>query len=559
MKHGWLVLLVFVLIVNTSLDAQDKVVAGYYTSWRVFTYKPADVPMDKVTHLLHAFVYPNASGDVNHPTYFFDPLPDLITLAHAAGVKVYVAVGGYNDSQYFSPVAANPAIRADFITNLTTFCTTHGYDGVDLDWEYPEDATDRTNLNLLVSEMKAYWTSQGLDLELSMAIPALDWNGQFIDVTTLAPHVEWFGIMTYDYYGGWSDNSGHNSPLYLDPADPLQAGSIDFSINDYYTAPVAEGGRGVSPDKLLCGIPFYGKVFSKTSEPYESYKSVVKTYRYDEIMDMSGYTVKWDAIAYASYLSQSSSFVTYSNETAVTEVCKYAKSKNLKGVMMWELSQAVLPDESQPLLEAIDAEMDEDPIAVEVVSFSAIEQDMAVEISWMTVSETDVAGYYIYGTSGGQEYQRCNGEMIKSRGGLYSQNYQYVDPKTSGFHTYKLEVVALDGTTQFFGPVSIIRSGVEKNQTSVDEFTLYPNYPNPFNPQTRIRYVLHNDNRTTIEIYNQQGVRVRTLVNEEQRAGEHEMIWDGRDDTGKEMSSGVYICRIRAGDAVQSLSMTLVK
>lgn len=342
------------LLFSINLFAQpEPVVVGYYTSWRVFTYSPSEIPLDKVTHVLHSFAYPDASGNINHPSYFLDPVEELVQTVHAGGRKVFVVLGGWNDSGGFSPMAADPSTRANFISNITNFCLTHGYDGVDLDWEYPADATDMANLNLLVSELDAYWNTNAPNLELSIAIPATDYSAHWIDVAFLEPYVEWFGVMTYDYHGSWSDHTGHLSPLYLDPADPGQCGSVDTSIEDYYHQQ-----RGVAYEKLVAGIPFYGKKFPKATEPYEPNKFRATDYFYNEIVPMMGdYTYKWDDVAQVSYLSGSSSFITFNDAASCSVTCEYAKDKGLKGVMVWELSQNELEDGSQPLIDVIGESM----------------------------------------------------------------------------------------------------------------------------------------------------------------------------------------------------------
>jgi hypothetical protein len=92
------------------------------------------------------------------------------------------------------------------------------------------------------------------------------------------------------------------------------------------------------------------------------------------------------------------------------------------------------------------------------------------------------------------------------------------------------------------------------------EFALGQNYPNPFNPTTTIRFDLPKEAPVTMEIYNILGVRVRTLVKgEEINAGHHQMMWDGRDDFGSVVPSGVYLYRISAGDFHASKKMTLLK
>jgi hypothetical protein len=97
------------------------------------------------------------------------------------------------------------------------------------------------------------------------------------------------------------------------------------------------------------------------------------------------------------------------------------------------------------------------------------------------------------------------------------------------------------------------------------EFDLRQNYPNPFNPTTVIKYALPKACEVKIQIYNILGQKVRSLVDERQDPG-HKMIhWDGKDDNGKEVSSGIYFCRIVAHtgqgseDFVKCKKMTLLK
>ncbi|MBN1481351.1 T9SS C-terminal target domain-containing protein [candidate division KSB1 bacterium] len=553
-KKAFLILALLWLAANLAAQS-SPVVAGYYTAWRVFAYPPADIPMDKVTHLLHAFVYPNAGGDVNFPTYFLDPVVDLITLAHAADVKVFVAVGGYNDSQYFSPMAADPVSRANFISSLTTFCLTHNYDGVDLDWEFPETTEDTDNLTLLVTELKSYWATHAPDLQLSIAVAPTDWNGHRIDVEAIAPHVEWIGVMTYDFYGNWSANSGHNSPLYLDPADPLQAGSVDFGIQDYYIDT-----RGIPSSRLLCGIPFYGREFAKASEPYQPFKGHVKEWRYDEIMDKTGFTVKWDPVAYASYLSKSDAFITYSNETAVTEVCQYAKSKNLQGVMMWELSQAVLEDGSQPLLEAIGDAMFDDPIDVSVTAFFALPQSEGIKLSWTVSSAMALAGFNLYRCREFDgDFEKINQKMIQCESNEKASRFFYTDKILLGRCWYKLEAVSLDGGQEFFGPILADPISTINNRAFFQDFELYANYPNPFNPETHISFNVAFEGQVLLEIYDVQGCPIRQLVQKNLAPGRHEVKWDATDNAGNVMPAGVYFYRISAGEFVKTHKMILMK
>ncbi len=97
------------------------------------------------------------------------------------------------------------------------------------------------------------------------------------------------------------------------------------------------------------------------------------------------------------------------------------------------------------------------------------------------------------------------------------------------------------------------------NEINSNRFELYPNYPNPFNPSTVIRYQLAVNSLVTIKIYNMLGQEVRTLVNENQSAGFRQVMWDGMNNHGIAVPSGLYICRIVAGNFIKSNKMLLIK
>ena len=85
------------------------------------------------------------------------------------------------------------------------------------------------------------------------------------------------------------------------------------------------------------------------------------------------------------------------------------------------------------------------------------------------------------------------------------------------------------------------------------------NHPNPFNPSTVIRYQVSGDSEVSLKIYNVKGQLVNTLVNDLKPAGEHSVIWNGRDDREKPVESGSYLYQLRAGSEVVSRKMVLVK
>ncbi|MFO8144473.1 MAG: M14 family zinc carboxypeptidase [Candidatus Syntrophosphaera sp.] len=88
---------------------------------------------------------------------------------------------------------------------------------------------------------------------------------------------------------------------------------------------------------------------------------------------------------------------------------------------------------------------------------------------------------------------------------------------------------------------------------------LYPNYPNPFNPETTIRFSLAKPTDIDITIYNARGQLVRKLIGESVPSGDHQVVWNGRDDGGNEVGSGIYLYRMQSGDYVKTRKMMLVK
>ena len=88
---------------------------------------------------------------------------------------------------------------------------------------------------------------------------------------------------------------------------------------------------------------------------------------------------------------------------------------------------------------------------------------------------------------------------------------------------------------------------------------LFGNFPNPFNPATEIRYDLYGPTDVTLAVYNELGQQVRMLVRDQQPVGNYWVEWDGRDDAGRAVSSGVYFYRLKAGNEVQTRRMMMLK
>ena len=114
--------------------------------------------------------------------------------------------------------------------------------------------------------------------------------------------------------------------------------------------------------------------------------------------------------------------------------------------------------------------------------------------------------------------------------------------------------LVLYGETETTGTDEIVSESQIPN-----EFSLEQNYPNPFNPETKIIYQIPKISRVTIKIYNILGQEVRTLVDKEQTMGKYKVIWDGKNNSGNAVSSGMYIYQLRTKDFINSKRMILLR
>ncbi|MDP7437601.1 MAG: T9SS type A sorting domain-containing protein, partial [Candidatus Marinimicrobia bacterium] len=110
----------------------------------------------------------------------------------------------------------------------------------------------------------------------------------------------------------------------------------------------------------------------------------------------------------------------------------------------------------------------------------------------------------------------------------------------------------------FFNMYSDVLSTAKDTSIS-HQYTLYPAYPNPFNPTTTLRYDLPEQAYVNIIIYDLLGRQVKTLINQTQDAGFKSVIWNATNDYGKPVSAGVYLYNIQAGEFVQTKKMVLLK
>jgi chitinase len=324
--------------------AADKLVVGYYPDWNKGILPPSAIPYRSLTHILHSFLIPASDGTVSGLSAY----GTLVQTAHLNNVKVLVSLGGWDQSSGFSPMAADTAARRRFVSTMTSFCVTNGYDGVDIDWEYPKTTTDRANFRLLVHELRQSFDTLMPRRLISIAAPATSWSGQWFDVEGMSGDLDWIGMMTYDFYGSWTTKAGPNSALYGNFSTNTE-GWVDYSASYYL-------GRSVPPGKLLIGTPLYGWAFAasslygtSTGASQSAYSSIVP--KLDQ-----GWIRYWDDQGKVPYMinSTATQLISYDDSLSVALKCSYINSKGLGGTIVWALGQDKIADR-QPIMEVIGA------------------------------------------------------------------------------------------------------------------------------------------------------------------------------------------------------------
>jgi chitinase len=308
----------------------NKVILGYYPSWMKAEFDHSKIAYANLTHIAHAFAWPDASGNLVVPADLL--YPALNTAAHAAGVKVILSLGGWGNCAGFPGMSSTAANRTRFIGQLVDFCKANAYDGVDIDWEFVSNDQEKADFTLFIEALGAAFKAQSPALLLTMAAPSGNYYGRWIDFERLSDDFDFIGFMTYDYHGTWSDHSGHNAPLYAWGGDTC--GSLDQTF-------LYARSRQVPLGKLLVGVPFFGRSFDCGGLSLPFTESQGWDYKVIADLPAAEWTRVWDDVAQVPYKRRTDGtmIITYDDLSSVSLKCQYVKDKLSAGVIIWELSE----------------------------------------------------------------------------------------------------------------------------------------------------------------------------------------------------------------------------
>jgi chitinase len=262
-------------------------------------------------------------------------------------------------------VAATPAGREKFAASCADFMTKYGFDGIDIDWEYPVSGglpqnkyrpEDKGNYTLLLQALRNKIGSGKL---LTIAAPAGPSIIANMDIAPIGRVLDWINVMTYDFHGGWEAQANFNAPLY-----PMKGDTTKFSVSEAMDAYIA---GGVAANKLVMGVPFYGRGWAgvgaanngllqpSTGLPTGTWEPGVFDYK-----DLAnnyvgkGYTRYWNDEAKVPFLYNPGTqiWISYDDAESMGIKAEYIKNKGFGGAMFWELS-----GDNGTLLDSLNAKM----------------------------------------------------------------------------------------------------------------------------------------------------------------------------------------------------------
>ncbi len=322
-----------------------------------FTYGAAQIPYHKLTHIIHAGVPFDANGKLQVPGQFVEP--ELIPRAHAAGTKVVLLIGGD-----VTGLEANQSAIPALLQNLKAFVTTNDYDGIDLDWEYPQSTQDTAFLLTLMTALRTAFPSP----RYTLSIDAAPWTEPSYDVPHLKKVIDWFNIMTYDCAGPWTAHAQLNAPIFWDSTNPApdecQPGGSDQESAAIFLA-------DAPASQLNQGTPFYGYEYTNITQLYGLCPNAATTFdgacddtvltlnygpNIKQLINRHGWVRHMDETSLVPYLLRkdgSPGFITYDDARSTYIRVLYSDwVQNLGGTFLWSLD-ADYDGHSQDLLQGM--------------------------------------------------------------------------------------------------------------------------------------------------------------------------------------------------------------
>ncbi|WFD02123.1 chitinase [Malassezia obtusa] len=352
-------------------NVDGHVSVGYFPNWSIYqrNYKPHNVPVDKLTHILYAFANINTddgsvvltdlwsdqqikyNGEGEEPEALFGNFKQFLMYKNQhRHLKMLLSIGGWSYSANFKCLADDRK-RARFVETAVQLLADNGLDGLDVDWEYPDSKQEAHIYVQLLHEMRsaldAYGsraTPQEPHYLLTVAAPAAPQKYEILDIAGMDKVLDFWNLMTYDFSGSWDSAANPQANLWGSPL------SVERTVQ-YYSK------HGAHSSKLVVGVPLYGRGFDGTKGHGAPYSNPAPgsleagVYSYKEL-PLQGAEEHFDGRAGAAYSYDASKgqLISYDSVESARAKAEYISKNGLLGVMFWELSGDVPAHEERSLV-----------------------------------------------------------------------------------------------------------------------------------------------------------------------------------------------------------------